>query len=223
MKTDQLFDKYYRILNEQEPAALSAETPTDEQPVAEAIPTEIPQLQANEKYVIKILTNAFIFNPKLFAKNKQNFIANKIEDIKSMVNVPVAEIVTNIKSVLNLDHSLRIESKTLNLISKYLLIVEQPADATEPQVNTNTPTEGSANVTSTTSTINNLNLAEIFPLYKELILQSLSHAPTEEELMILKPIVNEFADTDPEKIVTAIKDLLNQESDKDIETDLANA
>jgi hypothetical protein len=54
-------------------------------------------------------------------------------------------------------------------------------------------------------------------------LQSLAHVPTEEELIILKPVVNEFADSDPEKIVTVIKDLLNQESDIDIEKDLANA
>ena len=224
MKTNQLFKKYYRILNEQEPAVPPTEAPAADQPVAATPEPETPQLQANEKYVIKILTNAFIFNPKLFDSNKRNFIANKIEDIKRMINVPVARVVEEIKSVLNLDHSLRIESKTLSLIAKYLLIIEQPADATEPQANNNTPTDQPTDAAdSTSNTSNDLNLAEIFPLYKELILQSLSHSPTEEELMILKPIVNEFADSDPEKIVITIKDLLNQESDRDLETNLANA
>jgi len=221
MKTNQLFKRYYSILNEQEPAAPPTEVPAE--PAGEPTIPVTPQLQANEKHVIKILTNAFIFNPKLFDKNKQNFIVNKIEDIKRIINVPVSKIVEEIKSILNLDHSLRIESKTLSLISRYLIIIEQPADATEPQASNNTSIDQpNTAVDNTSNTSNNLNLSEIFPLYKELILQSLAHVPTDEELMILKPIVNEFADSDPEKIVTTIKDLLGQESDKDIETYLAN-
>jgi hypothetical protein len=228
MKTYSLFKKYYKILNEQDPAdptAAPKEPPAVMAPPAEApAPEPTKPLDNNEKYVIKILTNSFIFNPTLFDRSKQKFIANKIAEIKTSVNIPVAKVIEEIKSVLNLDNSLRVESKTLKLITKYLLVLEQPADATEPQSGNNAPTAAPASGTQQGGGPNiNLNLAEIFPLYKELILQSLEHVPTDEELMILKPIVNEFAETDPEKIVTTIKDLLGQESDKDLETDLANA
>lgn len=227
-KLNTLFKKYYRILNEQEPApeGISTETlPPEAAPAEIASPEpKVAQLNENEKYVIKILTNAFIFNPSLFDSNKKRFIANKIENIKKTINVPVSKIVEEIKSILDLDSSLKVESKTLRLLQNYMVVLEQPADATEPQATdiANSRTGKDAPVTDT-SNVNKLNLAEIFPLYKELIVQSLAHVPTEEELIILKPVVNEFADSDPEKIVTVIKDLLNQESDTDIERDLANA
>jgi hypothetical protein len=232
MKTEQLFKKYYRILNEQEPAE-QAVTPSEAAPADMAPPSEpaapiepeVPPLDENEKHVIKILTNSFIFNPTLFDKNKQKFIYNKIDKIKRSVNIPVASIIDEIKSILNLDTSLRVESKTLKLLDRYMLMIEQPADATEPQSD-NQQTERQP-VTAATPDIekneNKLNLAEIFPLYKELIIQSLLHAPTDEELIILKPIVNKFSESDPEKIVTTVKDLLGQESDIDLESDLANA
>ena len=229
MKTDQVFKEYYRILNEQEPAPAPEAAPAAMSPPQEAIPAEpeqedtgVKELNENEKYVIKILTNAFIFNPTLFDGNKRKYIANKIENIKRTINVPVSKVVDEIKSILNLDSSLRVESKTLNIFKKYMVMLEQPADATEPQADS-APAAVDTKPVEDDSTLNKLNLAEIFPLYKELILQSLAHVPTEEELIILKPVVNEFAESDPEKIVTVIKDLLNQESDIDIEKDLANA
>lgn len=227
-KVNTLLKKYYRILNEQEPA--SEVTPPPEAAPAEMVPEpieptapEIKPLKENEKYIIKILTNAFIFNPSLFDNNKRKYIENKIYTIKKSINIPVAKVVEEIKNILNLDNSLRVESKTLKMIEKFLLVLEQPADATEPQVDTST--QGVAQTDNSNADQSNkigLNLAEIFPLYKELIIQSLAHIPTDEELIILKPVVNEFADTDPEKIVTTIKDLLGQESDEDIESDLAN-
>jgi hypothetical protein len=226
-KVNTLFKKYYRILNEQEPAPEAA--PPEAAPAEmeqEPTPTEPVQkpLDENEKYVIKILTNSFIFNPTLFSSSKKKFIANKINNIKKTINVPVSQIIAEIKSILNLDNSLKIESKTLKILNRYMVVLEQPADATEPQADNNTtPTISNNPQNPSISSVNNLNLVEIFPLYKELILQALAHAPTEEELIILKPIVNEFADSDPEKIVVVIKDLLNQESDKAIEGDLANA
>ena len=224
-KVNTLFKKYYRILNEQEPTPEVA--PSPEAAPAEMTPDpttpEIKPLKENEKYIIKILTNAFIFNPSLFNGNKRKYIENKIYNIKKSINIPVAEVVEEIKNILNLDNSLRVESKTLKMIEKFLLVLEQPADATEPQVDaptsgTDQPNDSDANQSSGIE----LNLAEIFPLYKELIIQSLAHIPTDEELIILKPVVNEFASTDPEKIVKTIKDLLGQESDEDIESDLAN-
>jgi hypothetical protein len=114
------------------------------------------------------------------------------------------------------------------LISKYNRLIEQARDATEPQADKGEVSSTKAPQTSTQVAAQNgseykLNLTEIFPLYKELILKSLRHVPTEEELMILKPIVNEFADVDPEKIVSTIQDLLTQSSDNEIEGVLSNA
>ena len=41
--------------------------------------------------------------------------------------------------------------------------------------------------------------------------------------MILKPVVNEFADTDPEKIVEVIENILNQSlEDREVEDNLSN-
>lgn len=228
MKTDQLFKKYYKILNEQEPATetqVPEEPPGNITPPEATVPSEVGPipLDENEKYVIKILTNSFIFNPSLFDKNKQKFIFNKINEIKQSVNIPISKIIEEIKSILSLDNSLKVESKTLSLLNSYIFLFEQPADATEPQTANQAGTSTPTTAPSTTSDVNKLNLAEIFPLYKELIMQSLLHVPTDEELIILKPIVNEFSEVDPEKIVTTIKDLLGQESDIDIESDLANA
>lgn len=233
-KTLQLISKYFNLLGEQAPegapdlGAAPGSDPTAPIPV----PTTEPEQQdinidENEKHIIKILTNAFIFNPTLFDRQKQKYIYNKIDAIKKMVNVPVAKIVTEIKKIISLDKSLRVESKTLSLLDKYMFLIEQPADATEPQSDSqslkgdvsNQPKEKKIDNGS-----NNLNLAEIFPLYKELILKALKHAPTDEELMIIKPVVNEFADVDPEKIVETIQNILSQSlEDKDVEDNLSNA
>lgn len=226
-KTLKLISKYYKLLGEQTSAE---QAPTDPAAATSSVTAPVePQdsgLDENEKYVIKILTNAFIFNPNLFDKSKQKYIYNKIDQIRGMVNVPVAKIVDEIKKIIAIDTSLRIESKTLSLLSNYMILIEQPADATEPQGNiqgevnaVNKATEANLNGES-----NKLNLAEIFPLYKELIIKALKHAPTEEELMIVKPVVNEFADADPEKIVETIQNILSQSlEDKEVEDNLSNA
>lgn len=219
MKTDQLFKEYYRILNEQEPAPAPEAAPAAMSPVAsppqEATPTEPAEpttrpIDANERLVIKILTNAFIFNKTLFDENKRLYIDNKIKEIQNYVNVPVAKIIDEVKKIINLDKSLHVESKTLKLLSKYKLLIEKPADATEPQKDIKSQDQSKdTKPESPEENINDLNLAEIFPEYKELILLSLHHVPTAEEIMILRPIVREFSQIDPEKIATTIKDLLN--------------
>ena len=230
-KTLQLISKYFSLLEEQAPEGDPAAGIEPATAAASAPPAE-PQEQdgnidENEKYIIKILTNAFIFNPTLFDKQKQKYIFNKIDQIKRIVNVPVAKIVDEVKNVIAIDKSLKVESKTLSLLDKYMLLIEQPADATEPQADTQ-PTQNSSTSQSQEKIIdgegNNLNLAEIFPLYKELILKALKHAPTDDELMIIKPVVNEFADSDPEKIVEAIQNILSQSlEDKEVEDNLSNA
>ncbi len=222
-KTDNLFSKYLRLFNEQEPGAPPAEEPVAAATAPPAPPEAAKSLDENEKYVIKILTNAFIFNPKLFDRNKQQYIFNKIENIKRTINVPVAKIIDEVKKIIGLDSSLRVESKTLQQIKKCYMFLEQPADATEPQAGQ--PADKTAQAPAeNTGALNKLNLAEIFPLYKELILKALSHVPSEEELMIIKPVVNEFADSDPEKIVDAIQNILSQSlEDKEVQDSLSNA
>ena len=224
MKTDQLFKKYYRILNEQEPAPESAPPeapPAEMPPPPEAAPTEpvIKPMDTNEKIVIKILTNAFIFDKTRFDENKRKYIDNKLVEIQNAINVPVAGIIDEIKKIINLDKSLHIESRTLKLLSKYNLMLEQPADATEPQPGTETGKPTDDQPTAPTEVINSLNLAEIFPEYKELIIEALNHVPDPEEIITLRTVVREFGETDPEKIVIAIKDLLNLSEDTSLSDD----
>jgi len=231
-KTLNLFEKYLSLFNEQTPAegqAQPAPQGNEAAPAPEAPPAVEPpgvELDENEKYVIKILTNAFIFNPKLFDRNKQQYIFNSIENIRKMVNVPVAKIIDQVKKIISLDNSLRVESKTVETIRRCYMFLEQPADATEPQANqpvASTDTDPEA-AQPQKSGIDNLNLTEIFPLYKELILKSLSHTPSEEELMILKPVVREFGESDPEKIVDTIQNILSQSlEDKEVQDTLSNA
>lgn len=189
---------------------------------------EQSELKEGEKYIIKILTNAFIFNPLLFDKTKQKYIVKRIESIKKMVNVPISKIVDELKNIIALDSSLRVESRTLNLIDSYIFLVEQEADATELQPsNSNKEQSPASEITinaNAADSENDLSLEEIFPLYKELIIKALEHSPTDEELMMIKPIVREFADSDPEKIVEAIQNMLSQSlEDREVEDNLSNA
>jgi len=125
-----------------------------------------------------------------------------------------------------MDNSLRVESKTNALLKSYFNLVEQIADGTEPQpdseediqlTNQQVPVEDKKDE-------NNISLEEIFPLYKELMLKSLKHTPTEDELMILKPVADQFGEIDPQKIVTTIKNLLSKSlEDKEVQDNLSNA
>ena len=222
-KTLQLISKYYNLLGEQAPEGMpDLGLGAEGSPPQPDEPSEVSNLDNNEKHVIKILTNAFIFNPDLFKENKVKikYIYNKIDEISRMVNVPVSKIVSEIKKIIALDKSLKIESKTITLINSYMILMEQPKDATEPQ----SDLKSSTKTNKLDDQENDLNLAEIFPLYKELILKALRHVPTEEELMIIKPVVNEFADLDPEKIVETIENILSQSlEDKEVEDNLSNA
>jgi hypothetical protein len=237
-KTIQLFNNYlvkYGVLEEQTPeqpgSTVAGMNPAGITPIpntAQEAPTGVPkQLTSNEKYVIKILTNAFIFNPKMFGSQREKYIYNKIDTIKNMVNVPVSKVIKNIKQIISLDRSLRVESKTLNLLNKYMIFIEQSADATEPQSDTSKIAPSADTKLETppgSNSENDLDLSEVFnSLYKELIMKALKHSPTDEELMIIKPIVNEYADIDPEKIVEAIQSILAQSlEDKEVEDNLSN-
>lgn len=229
-KTIEIFDRLlrnYGVLQEQTPNTGAEDLAGADQagPPPEAAAAAPKELDENEKYIIKILTNSFIFNPSVFDKQKQKFIFNKIDQIQKQVNVPVSKIISEVKRIIGLDKSLRVESKTIDLIAKYMTFIEQSPDATErqPDAAVDRNTEQGTEQKINSDGENKLDLEEIFPLYKELLIQALKHVPTDEELMIIKPIVNEFGDIDPEKIVEAIQNILNQSlEDKEVEDDLSN-
>jgi len=231
-KTDRLFERYFQVLNEQEPAVVMDPAAT-EQP---APPVDDNTLDENQKYMIKVLTHAFIFNPSLFGKDVQERISNDITRIAKSVNVPIAKIVEEITNIICMDNSLcrdlksggqglKTESKTLNLINKLLVLIEQSADATEPQAEDAAQADQGAapQPVQQPEAESALSLEKIFPLYKELILKALAHTPTDEELMMLKPVVDEFADVDPTKIETFIAKTLNQSlKDSELEDNLSS-
>jgi hypothetical protein len=232
-KTDRLFERYFQLLNEQEPDP-AADPAATEQP---APPVEEPAIDENQKYMIKVLTHAFIFNPTLFSKDIQIKISNDIARISKSVNVPIAKTVEEITNIICIDNSLcrdlkagnqglKTESKTLKLINKMLFLLEQPADATEPQAEDAAPEEQVApqpeQQPEPEKVKSELSLEEIFPLYRELILKALAHTPTDDELMMLKPVVDEFTDVDPTKIETFISKTLNQSlQDNELEDNLS--
>lgn len=229
-KTDKLFERYFQLLNEQEPEPVA--DPAAEQP---APPTGGPVIDENQKYMIKVLTHAFIFNPTLFSKDVQTRISNDIKRISKSVNVPIAKTVEEITSIICMDNSLcrdlkgdqklKTESKTLKLINKILVLLEQPADATEPQAEDAAATEQEVvpqPEPQSETEPSQLSLEEIFPLYRELIMKALAHTPTDDELMMLKPVVDEFADVDPTKIENFISKTLNQSlQDNELEDNLS--
>lgn len=227
-KTTKLFEKYFKLLNEQEPGQ-DSNAPAPGQPQQEAPPaqpeTPADNVQPNEKYIIKLLTNAFIFNPEIFDKDKRSIIDAKIKKIHGFVNVPISTVIAEIKSVLAMDRSLKVESRTNILLRNFFTILEQVADATEPQPDSGTEVQPLAQQNAAKEKgENKISLEEIFPLYKELMLKSLRHVPTEEELMILKPVADQFGETDPLKIVEAIQNLLSQSlEDKEVQDNLSNA
>lgn len=223
-KTNKLLSKYLHLYKEQVPGEEVGDQSEDIQP---DILSPDQGLSENEKYVIKILINAFIFSIKAFDKDKQKYILSRINSINNMINVPLAKVIDEIKNIIALNYSLKIESKTNKLLKKHFNLIEQSLDATEPQSD-----KGDSNQLNVEPSVeqqeitkgDGLPLEEIFPLYRELILKSLKHTPTEDELMILKPIVRQFTKTDPEKIVITIKNLLSQSTeDKEVEDNLSNA
>lgn len=234
-KTNKLFEQYFKLLNEQEPGEdPNAQTPAPDQPPTE--PAAVPEstMPENQKYMIKILTHAFIFNPTLFNANTQQTIADKIQRLSKSVNVPVSKIVNEIIDIICLDNSLcrelknnqpslKKESKTINYINKLMVLLEQPADATEPQQDQQeqppAPTEGEAPPPPKKK--EELSLEEIFPKSKALILKALAHKPTDEELLMLKPVVDEFMELDPSKVENFIAKTLNQSlEDNELEDNL---
>lgn len=220
-RTDLFFKRYrYDLLNEQDeedqlnskPDQEQGDDPdpgtelSDNKVQDEDSAAQIKLVPENEKHIIDILTNSFIFNPTLFDSQTQKVISQKVNQIKRSVNVSAPTIINQIKNIIGLDSSLRMESKTEALINGYLRALYEQKDATEPQVDTaSKATEPQQNTTQP-----GLNFNEIFPLYKEILLKALVHVPTDEELMMLRTVVSELGENDPLKIVTTIQKLLSQ-------------
>lgn len=236
-KTLKIISNYFRLLNEQgeeeqpnasqDPAATPDTAPVPEEPA-------VPEVSEGERTLIKILINAFLFNPKLFSPDEQEKINDDIDRISKSLNRPVPAVVDDIKKLISKDSSLKLEknSKFLSAYKKYtLLLREQDLDATEPNVSKETRDKQAADP----ETKNNnqqveikqpdqLELQEIFPMYKELIIRALKHVPTSDDFVV-KSAVSEFMENDPEKVVELIKKILDQspeEEDNKLEDDLAD-
>jgi hypothetical protein len=203
-------------------------------------PKEKPPAQKmsqNEKEIIDLLARAFIFNPEDFPE-KRNQIDSAIANISTSVNVPIPTIVDAIEDVVSLNVNLRkksgvgklinnLESRAIKLFKGIKLLSEELKDATEPQVDDKVTKEVPESPEQEAQQPDNsefkLDLQEIFPMYRALIAKALRHSPTEDEIINLQAVVDEFTDVDPKKIVTTIKNMLSQSlEDKEVEQDLAN-
>lgn len=212
-KTNNLLQKLMKLHVEQEEADAAA----PEQAPAEPAP-QVNKMSSNEKYIIKVLTNSFIFNINNFNKNEQNLILNKIESIKSLINKPITETIDVVKSILSMDKSLKVESKTNILLKKYFKLIEQIADGTESQPDSGADMQLSnkEEPVKDLEDENNISLEEAFPMYSDLMVRSLKHPPADDEIMMLRAVANEFGETDPDKIVSTIKSLLSLDEIGDI-------
>lgn len=232
MKVDQLFKKYYKILNEQEPvtaapaAAMPPEPAMDMEPIEPE--EEKPVLKENERVIIKILANAFIFNKLDLDPETLLRVERNIRIIKDSVGWPMSKTINSIINILCLNPALCLkkslgirvnkESKIEKAFSKYKLIYEIAADATDGPVNSETETE--KDTESQGKEIVSLSLAEIFSEYQELILRALEYVPTAEEIMILRPVVKEFGESNPSAVETTVKNLLNLNRDSAISSNI---
>lgn len=207
-KTNNLLSKLLVLYVEQE----ASEEPSQEQA------PQAKQMSNNERYIVKVLTNAFIFNRHIFDTAKQNIILNKINSILKVINEPISKTVDIVKDILAMDNSLKIESKTNILLRRYLYLVEEVADGTERQPDNDEDVQSSNQDDSADDSANDnsISLEEAFPMYSDLMVRSLKHSPTDDEIMMLRSVANEFGKTDPEKIVSTIKSLLSLDEIGDI-------
>ena len=211
--TNNILSKLLGLYIEQE----ASEEPSQEQAPLEQAP-QAKQMSNNERYIVKVLTNAFIFNRHIFDTAKQNIILNKIDSILKVLNEPISKTVDIVKDILAMDNSLKIESKTNILLRRYLYLVEEVADGTERQPDNDEDVQSSNQDDSADDSANDnsISLKEAFPMYSDLMVRSLKHSPTDDEIMMLRSVANEFGETDPDKIVNTIKSLLSLDEIGDI-------
>lgn len=204
--------------------------PADALPETEAPPEEPEELPAekvdnNVKYIIKLLQNAFIFNKNDYP-DQLDIINKKIADIKNSTSAPVATVINKVKDVLSINPNLKVERrKTLKYINTLL---EQLADATDLQAGdekekTPEPNTSDEKPAPKGRPINDLELREIFPLYRDLIVQALDYAPSIGDLNVIQSLIEELGDKDPMQIKDTIDKLLNPEiGDSNVENMLAD-
>jgi len=241
-KTEAKLNKLLRVFGEadedQQPTDEGApdpsQTPPPEPPKEETPAQSVTQ---NEKEIIDLLARSFIFNPEDFPE-KRSYIDRAIANIGTSVNIPIPTTVDAIEDIVSLNVNLRkksgvgklinnLESRASKLFKGIKMLSEELKDATEPQIDDKSSSEApKAAQPEASQDVNSefkLDLQEIFPMYRALIAKALRHSPTEDEIINLQAVVDEFTDTDPKKIVTTIKNMLSQSlEDKEVEQDLAD-
>lgn len=213
MKTLRLIENYIRYVTES----------VEDEAVDVPVDSESREIGSNERYIIKILTNALIFNPLKFLDQRET-ILNDIENIRVSPDNSIASIISRIKSIIALDKSLVIEGSTGQLFKYYTELLERNSlDATEPQQDT-VPTsivDDSPTETSDPSLEIDVDLDEIFPLYQDMILNALSYEPSSRDLIMLRDVVNGIGEVDPLSIIDTIQGIMNsRRSEEDIADDL---
>lgn len=213
MKTLRLIESYIRYVTESgEPEAVDV-----------PVESESREIGSNERYIIKILTNALIFNPLKFPDQRET-ILNDIENIRVSPGNSIASIISRIKSIIALDRSLVIEGSTGQLFIYYTELLERSSlDATEPQQETapSSIVDDSPTETSDPSLEIDVDLDEIFPLYQDMILNAMSYEPSSRDLIMLRDVVNGIGESDPLSIIDTIQGIMNsRRSEEDIADDL---
>ena len=200
MKTLDLINSYKRLLEQNDiediPPVETDATPTDS------------NLSPNEKYIIKLLTNSFIFNPKSkkFNDRIQRDIFTKISSIKDLSSPSLAAVVSRVNNILSYEPSLKVESAVINLLNRLITVFEQSSDATSLEQEAE-PVISNA---SAAPEVNDINLSEIFPTYyQELLINALSHTPTTEEMNTLIDVVDKFSESDPRYIRDVLATLIS--------------
>ena len=225
MKTLNLIEGYLRHLFEQDVDGDlglddASEQATDiEEPGVVDEPKEV--VEPSKRYIIKILVNAFLFDITKLAPDVQRRVREEIDSIHDSINEPVAALVSRIKTIINMDRKLTIESETSILMSYYL---ENTLDATEPQSQSEdqkSVTQGVSIPVGSRETVD-INLVEAFPAYSDLILSALAYTPDDQESRMVEDAVNVTGKEDPAVVVDVVSGILSSaEADTEVEDELA--
>lgn len=212
MKTLRLIESYIRNIVEQD------ELEAQDAAMNDVAPREV---SSNEKYIIKILANALIFNPAKFPDRREN-IFKDIESLRRSPNQPISAIIRKIKNIISLDRSLVIESDTDQLFKHYAELLERNSlDATEPQLDDEPSIDNSVEPAADPSIEVDVDLDEIFPLYQDMILNALSYEPSSRDLMMLRDVINGVGEDDPLNIVDTVQGIMSsRRSEEDVADDL---
>jgi hypothetical protein len=207
MKTLRLIESYIHNIAEQDASA---------DPNASS-----NEISSNERYIIKILTNALIFNPAKFPDQREGIFSD-IDRISRAGSQPIAATIRQIKDIISLDRSLVIEGEVSRLFGYYTEMLERNSlDATEPQLDSE-PVDGEEPTKDPSLEID-VDLDEIFPLYQDMILSALRYEPTSRDLMMLRDVVNGIDEADTLTIVDTVQSIMNSKrSEEGVADDLTD-